>query len=298
MIEVSIIIVNYNTAGMLMECLKSIKEKTKEIIYEIIVVDNASTDGSVDLIRSNFPDVEVIEAGENLGFGRANNVGMERAKGKYLMLLNSDTELIGNAVKELYDKAESMSKAGRQVGAIGTILTGLDGKTCHSYGNFITPVSELREVTAKYLRFLKSESNTHPAEIESEMAVDYVTGADMLLPKKVYDATGGFDPDFFMYCEEVDWQKRMAEMGLERIVTPTSGIKHLEGGSDNLKKKLWSPQRLGRLYKSRKIYRNKHYNKMILPLFRLAYFLLDLPSIVLLTMLTKEKGYLKLINLK
>lgn len=298
MIDVSIIIVSYNTESMLRDCLKSIREKTDGIEYEIVVVDNASTDGTVAMVHNDFPEVVLIEAGGNLGFGRANNVGMHNARGKYFFLLNSDTVLRGNAVKDFHDKAESMGHAGRKVGVIGTILTGMDQRTCHSYGKFLTPGGELREVIAKYLRFLKSESNTHPDMIEREMPVDYVTGADMFVPRQVFESTGGFDSDFFMYCEEVDWQKRMEEKGLERIVVPTSGIVHLEGGSDNGEKKLWSPSRLGNLYKSRKIYRNKHYNKLILPLFRLAYFFLDMPSLVLLAMLTKEKGYLKLINLK
>lgn len=296
--DVSIIIVSYNTKEMLSECLRSIRGKTEGVEYEVIVVDNASSDGTVEMLRREFPEVVLIETGSNLGFGKANNIGMDAADGKYMLLLNSDTLLMGNAVKDFYDKAESMKRNGRKIGVIGTILTGVDDQTCHSYGRFITPRTEIREVLAKYFRFLKSESNTRPAMIAGEKRVDYVTGADMFVPRSVYEDTGGFDPDFFMYCEEVDWQKRMEEKGLERIVTPTSGIKHLEGGSDKMKKKLWSPRRLGSLYKSRKIYRNKHYSKMILPLFRLAYFLLDMPSLILLTMLTKEKGYLKLINLK
>lgn len=296
--DVSIIIVSYNTAGMLSDCIKSIREKTSGLQYEIIVVDNDSSDGSVQMVKSDFPDVVLIESAQNLGFGRANNVGMQKAHGKYILLLNSDTLLLGNAIKDLFDQAESMEKNDRKIGALGTILIGSDNRTCHSYGRFITPASELREVMAKYLRFLKSESNTHPQQIRQELAVDYVTGADMFVPKCVVDASAGFDPDFFMYCEEVDWQKRMQLMGLERVVVPTSGIRHLEGGGDILKKKLWSPSRLGNLYKSRKIYRNKHYNKLLLPAFRLAYFLLDLPSILLLAMLTKNKDYLKLIKLK
>lgn len=296
--DVSIIIVSYNTADMLSDCIKSIYENISGLQYEIIVVDNASCDGTVDIIKKEFPDVVLVESDENLGFGRANNMGMDKAHGKYLLLLNSDTLLLGNAVKDMFDQAEVMRTDGRKLGALGSILIGGDNLTCHSYGSFITPGFELREVLAKYLRFMKSESNTHPKRIDHELSVDYVTGADMFVPKSVFDATGGFDPDFFMYCEEVDWQKRMCEMGFERLVVPTSGIKHLEGGSDNMKKKLWSPNRLMNLYKSRKIYRKKHYTKVILPFFRIAYFLLDMPSLVLLAVLTKNKGYLKLINLK
>ena len=100
---VSIIIVNYNTKQLTLNCLKSIYEYTKDIDFEIIVVDNASSDGSVEAIRESFPIVNVIGSNENLGFGRANNLGAKYAQGKYLFLLNSDTLLIENSIKKLYD---------------------------------------------------------------------------------------------------------------------------------------------------------------------------------------------------
>ena len=297
--DVSIVIVSYNTLSILRDCITSIKDKTRDVDYEIIVVDNASSDGTVDMLHREFPDVVVIESGGNLGFGRANNIGMQHASGKYVFLLNSDTLLVNNAVLEFYRKAEEFISAGHKVGVMGSILLDADLKTIHSYGRFITPLSELREVVSKYLRFLKDKENLNPPAVAGEMRmVDYVTGADMFIPADVYRATSGFDPDYFMYCEEVDWQKRMASAGYERMVVRGPEIIHLEGGSDKTKKSLWSPSRLKNLYKSRKIYRKKHYNRSLLPFFRALYFILDMPSVVLTALLTRQKEYLRLINLK
>lgn len=296
--DVSIIIVNYNTLHLLTECIDSIRSHTYGIEYEIIVVDNASSDGSVDFLKRHYPEVMTIEAGDNLGFGRANNIGITKSCGRYLFLLNSDTLLINNAVKIFYERAEKLASEGRQIGAIGSILLGKDRNTCHSYGQFITPKSELKEVMSKYLRFLKSASNTHPLKINGEINVDYVTGADMFIPRNVINATKGFDPDYFMYCEEVDWQKRMSEYGYERLIVEGPGIIHLEGGSDSKGHTFWKPSRLKNLYTSRKIYRRKHFNKLILPAINFLLGILDLPSVLLIALLTKNKEYLKLIFMR
>lgn len=103
--NVSVIIVNYNTKELTKNCLASIFEKTKNIDFEVIVSDNGSTDGSIEMIKSDFPQVVLIENNVNLGFGKANNIAAKIAKGKYLLFLNSDTILLNNAVKEFFDRA-------------------------------------------------------------------------------------------------------------------------------------------------------------------------------------------------
>lgn len=296
--EVSVIIVNYNTRDLLRNCIDSIIAMTKDVDYEVIVVDNDSHDGSVEMLRSTFPEVRVIEAGSNLGFGRANNLGMKHAYGDFFFLLNSDTLLHNDAISEFYQKGKDLMDSHEGFGVLGSILLGRDMKTCHSFGRFPTPAFELREIMAKYLRFLKDPENTHPPLVRGMREVDYVTGADMYVPRNVFEATDGFDPDFFMYCEEVEWQKRIEKLGLNRLIIEGPEIIHLEGGSDNNKKKTWSVKRLVNLYQSRKIYRKKHYNKSILPLFRATSFILDLPAILLTSILNRQKAYLKLIKLK
>lgn len=293
--DVSIIIVSYNTKNLLSDCIRSVMEKTEGVDYEIIVVDNDSADGTMAMLEEEFPEVKAIASGSNLGFGRANNIGMQAAAGKYLFLLNSDTLLNNNAVKIFFDKAEDLKSGGRKIGTLGSILRAPSGKTCHSYGYFLTPGRELKEVMAKYLRWMKDPENTEPKEILDTKAVDYVTGADMFVPKKVFEETGGFDPDFFMYCEEVDWQKRMAELGFERLIINGPEIAHLEGGSDKSEDSIWSVRRLSRLYASKCLYRKKNYGRWR-PLFEIIYRLMDAPSVVLVAAIRKEAGYLRLLR--
>lgn len=277
--DISVIIVNYNTKHLLPACLNSIKEQTHGVTYEIIVVDNASHDGSLEMLATEYTWVKVIESDINLGFGRANNLGMKNASGKYFFLLNSDTILLNNALKYFFDFAESHN----DIGSLGSILLGINQQPCHSYGRFITPSNELKFVIAKYFRFLKDKTLLNPPLIDKPMKVEYITGADLFVPQSVYAKLGGFDPDFFMYCEEVDWQQRMANVGLKRIIIPGPQIIHLEGGSDttNHKSSTWSPSRLKNIYTSHKIYQKKHFSKRMYPFFRFAYILLRLPSIVI-----------------
>ena len=271
--DVSVIIVNYNTKQLLADCLDSVRAKTKDIEYEVIVVDNDSHDGSQKMLWSQYPWVRLIETGENLGFGRANNVGMDNAKGKYLFLLNSDTILKNNALKIFFDYSETH----KNVGVLGAILLGKDRKPCHSYGKFITPSSEIKYALSRYLPFLKDKTLIHPDFVSSSKSVDYITGADMWLTREVYKKTGGFDSDFFMYCEEVDWQKRMSDIGLSRLVIPGPEIIHLEGGSDPAKSNLWSRNRIKNIRKSKKIYYRKHFSSFIFPFFVALEWLMFFP---------------------
>ncbi len=287
--EVSVIIVNYNTKGLLIDCLKSIERFTVGLDYEIIVVDNASSDGSQQMIRTDFPNVQFIESKENLGFGRANNLGSDYAKGDYLFYLNSDTILTDNAIKTLYDRAV---KYGDSLGALGCILKNGNNENCHSYGNLITPGGEIKFVLGKYLPFLKDKSNICPPDITEDMEVGYVTGADMMVPSAVYKATGGFDKGFFMYCEETEWQDRMAGRGLKRIVVPSAGIIHLEGGSNPNKNAKWSPRRLSMFYSSKKIYQYKHFKHP--RLFRAFYKTLLAPTLILLAL--RDRDYIKVLS--
>lgn len=295
-IDVSIIIVNYNTRELLSQCISSIIEETKDISYEIIVVDNSSKDGSVDMLQKYYPKVRVIDAGSNIGFGRANNLGMENALGNYYFLLNSDTLILNNAVKIFYDQAQTIKSQNYNIGALGTVLIGSDMQTCNSYGKFATPFLQLKWELSKYFRFLKDKSIYHPDMVLDAIKVDYITGADLLIPKEVYKLTKGFDPDFFMYCEEVDLQQRMANLGLERFIIPGPKIIHLEGGSDDSKKRAWSFTRLKHLYKSKRLYFKKHFKKRHYPFFRIAYCIIVFPSILISSIINGDKSRLKLIK--
>lgn len=215
--DVSVIIVNYNTCKLLDNCLESIYRYTKDISFEIIVVDNASTDGSQQMIKSKYSWVKLIESNENLGFGRANNLGFKHSIGRNIFLLNSDTLLIDNSIKTLSDYLEKDNS----IGAVGATLIDSDRKQIHSYGDFPTIFNKI--VQKNFL---------HNAEdVKCVKYVDYITGADIMIPREVWLKLDGFDSNFFLYYEETDLQKRMTLLGYKRVLCPFTSIIHLEGAS-------------------------------------------------------------------
>lgn len=224
-IDVSVVIVNYNTKALLADCLDSIREKAQAARREVLVVDNASSDGSREYIRERYPEVRLVESGENLGFGRANNLGAAEARGKYLFFLNSDTVLLNDAIELFFDYAEAHS--GEALGALGCLLLKPSLRRANSFGAFPSPGRRLLE-RWRLVFFLKDpERRTQEG---SAFDVDFVTGADLFLPRALFLEAGGFDPRFFMNYEETDLQKRLAEGGRRNRIIPGPRIVHLEGG--------------------------------------------------------------------
>lgn len=224
--KVSVIIVNYNTLHVLRPCLDSIIEQTAGIDYEIIVVDNGSTDGSIEALSGD-NHVILIPTGENLGFGRANNKGLEQAKGDYIFFLNSDTLLKNNAVKMLYDFAQQYQG---KLGALGCILEDRQGNRIHSYGPFPKMGNDFHKFL--WIPILKGLRLYHQPAIEYPehwMKVDYVTGADLFVSRQVLDECGSFHPAFFMYYEESEMQHRFQLHGYDNILLNGPEIVHLEG---------------------------------------------------------------------
>lgn len=221
-IDVSIIIVNYNTKQLLSDCLTSIYRETVDVSFEIIVADNASSDGSKDFIRAKFPEVVWLDCGKNLGFGCANNLGAKHAKGEYLFLLNSDTILKNNA---LYLFKEYMkARTDEKIGILGGWLLDSRERPNNSFGFFPTPKSEI-------MYLFKKVKNVYPVSLRDSLDVDYITGADIFILKDLFCQLDGFDENIFMYYEETDLQYRMAALGFIRRVIPEPRIIHLEGGS-------------------------------------------------------------------
>ena len=225
--DVSIIIVNYNTKKLLLDCISSIYGYTSNLSFEIIVVDNASIDQSEELICSRFPSVRWFNSAENLGFGRANNLGAKYANGEYLFFLNSDTLLLNNAILQLlsYMKMHNSDN----VGVLGTWLLDGNREPNNSFGFFPSIKNEIAYLLGKYHR-------PDNSELRRERDADFVTGADLFIAKRVFDDLGGFDSEIFMYYEETDLQYRLSESGLIRRIIPGPEIIHLEGGSFNSKK--------------------------------------------------------------
>lgn len=243
--DVSIIIVSYNTKSLIKNCINSIYKYTKDISFEIIVSDNGSIDGSVEMIKRDFPSVILIENNENLGFGAANNKGFSLAKGKYILYLNSDTILLNNSVKFFYDYWEESSEK-ENLGALGSNLINENNKIIHSYGTFpninkeiFTTLKVLINVTK--FSFLKIIFNKNiPSCLEQNIhqyyvgEVDYITGSDLFLKN---DSNAYFDEKFFMYCEETDLQYKLFQKKLKRVIIDGPKIIHLCGASSNFEKK-------------------------------------------------------------
>lgn len=259
--EVSVIIVNYNTKLLTLQCIESIKRHTKDIEYEIILVDNGSEDGSNEFFKT-YPGIIFLSLDTNIGFGKANNYCYNYAKGKYIFLLNSDTILKNNAIKLFRDRIETL---GEDVGCIGSILKQEDGETPNnSYSQFPSIKTNLSFFSQLYLG-LKPIEKTHQLY---PIEVDYIIGADLFIRRSVIEKYGLFDPDFFMYFEESNMQLRYAQKGVKRMIIDGPDIIHLEGASFNSKKKL-KGKKAQMYFESMRKYMKKRYSRTRYMLFRI-----------------------------
>lgn len=236
--QVSIIIVNYNTKELIKNCINSIYKYTQNIQYEVIVSDNGSTDGSIEMLKSEFPNVILIENNANLGFGSANNRGLSIAKGKYIFYLNSDTVLLNNAVKIFYDYWENASDK-ESIGALGCNLLKDNYDYNFSYGNFGSFYGFFKELIKLKLHITKQSirkvffKKDFP-ELQSSKKqkfignVDYISGAALFLKN---NELANFDEKIFLYFEEVDLQFSMYKKNLSRKLIDGPEIIHYSGSS-------------------------------------------------------------------
>lgn len=231
-VSVSVIVVSFNTKDQTLACLGSIFEQTRGLTFDVIVYDNASTDGSADAIASQFPQVTLIKGKENLGFGRANNAAAKQASGAYILLLNPDTIVLDNAIKRLCDFALETPDAriwgGRTVNLDGTL-----NPTC--VWRFPTNWSMLSQALGLH-RMLPSVALFNPEPYpnwarDTVRDVDIVTGCFLLTTKAFWNRLGGFDEDFFMYSEEADLCYRTHKLGGRLVFTPNATIVHLDGAT-------------------------------------------------------------------
>jgi GT2 family glycosyltransferase len=238
-LNVSVVIVSFNTCNLLRDCLKSIYENTSGVLFEVIVSDNGSVDGSVEMVKKEFPQVVLVENNANLGFGTANNRGLDVAKGEFVFYLNSDTLLLNNAIKMFYDYWKSHEN--ETIGALGCNLVDADGVLTESYGKF--PESKIllkkmvRHLLAFYVKcalklFGRDISGIRPVPVYERYIgdVDYVVGADLFVKNSPY---ARFDENFFLYYEETDMQLRMKNDGLRRSLIEGPSVMHLVRGGKN-----------------------------------------------------------------
>ena len=231
--KLSIIIVNYNTYHLTKQTIESIIDKELPFTYEIILVDNASSDGSIETLKADFNGqdfIHMIENTANLGFGKANNIGMQASSGKYILLLNSDTVV----VEDCLEKCIAYIEKDKSIGALGCKVVLGDGSLDHACKRgFPTPKASL-------YYFLKLDKK-NPIKYglydalhlgEDEVGeVDALMGAFMLMPREVIDEVGLFDEDYFMYGEDIDLCYRIKEAGYKVVYYPEAQIIHYKGGS-------------------------------------------------------------------
>lgn len=231
--EISVSIVSYNTRDLLRECLASVlaREAAGEACLEIIVADNGSTDGSVEMVREQFPTVHLRPTGGNIGYGRANNAALENATGRYFFVLNSDTEIKPGALSTMRDFMDSHP----DVGAAGAQLVLPNGTTQPSCATDPSLMAVFWEQT--YLdkllpgnRVTGAYAMTHWAYNDAR-AVEQVAGACLFVRREAYQAIGGFDPAYFMYFEDTDFCIRLRRAGWPIWFVPSSRIGHHLGAS-------------------------------------------------------------------
>lgn len=271
---ISIIIVNYNTMQLTINCIESIYNYTKNVDFEIIVVDNASSDNSVSQILERFPYVKVIQATENLGFGRANNLGVSAAKGEYLFLLNSDTIFVENSLLKILDFFSKNEKK-LNIGVLGCLMIDESNEVNGFGGTFPTIKSFNQEIIKGFPiigRFIEIKE-THYNLNQEYFEIEYVLGADMFMRKSLFNAVAGFDPNYFMYYEESDLQLTVSRAQYKNYIFTGTRIIHLEGGSFTEKKKVSNVKRIivhtSRIYYAKKNFPKEYYKFKILDISKL-----------------------------
>ncbi len=233
--DLSIIIVSYNTRDLLAECLASVyadlARDSASLTAEVMVVDNASMDDSATMVRQRYPQATLIASVTNLGYGGGANLGLRRAGGRYLMLLNSDTLVLPGALRELV----AFMDAHPDTGACGPRLLDPDSGLQRSAFRFPT----LAQVALDLFPLIPRLADTHlngryrqdnPAH-QQPFGVDFTLGAAFVVSRAVYALTGGFDERFFMYAEEVDWAMRIRAAGFRWYSVPAARIVHYAGQS-------------------------------------------------------------------
>lgn len=255
--DISVITVTYECRELLRPMLASLDGATRARAAEVIVVDNASSDGVVAMLRSDWPSVTVIEMGENAGFAKANNRGFAAARGRYVMLLNPDTVAHDGSLTALADFLDSDARAA--VAAPRLLYPDLrDQGTARSFPTAAAALFGRRSVLTKLFpknrwsrRYLSGRAQTGAAPFE----VDWVSGAAMMVRRDAIDHVGGLDEGFFMHWEDADWCHRMKDAGHKVFCVPASRIVHHEGGS----RRGWPPRQLRAFHEGAFRYYAKHH---------------------------------------
>lgn len=231
--DISVIIVNYNTCKLTCKCLKSIFANTKGVQFEVIVVDNDSQKDDSKRVLSCYPCIRYVQSATNVGFGKANNLGYAYASGRYVLFLNSDTYLLNDALSAFVREFDALPE---NVACIGAMLCSADGKPNNSFSDLPSLRWYAKAVGGIYLypfRRLRTSSPEANVTIPTSLfEVPYVIGADLCIKREVIENCGLFDPDFFMYYEDSELQARYRRAGYRSLIVLSPKIVHLECASN------------------------------------------------------------------
>ncbi len=230
--DVSVVIVSYNTAHLTEACLKSLIEQTRDVTFEAIVVDNASADDSAERIRAQFPRVRLIALRENIGFARGVNLAAEQASGDFILLLNPDTVVLDGAVQRLFEFARANPRHGIYGGRTLSPEGDVDARSCWgrpTLWSLFCFATGLSTIFARSRLF--DPESLGGWQRDSIREVPIVSGCLCLIERSVWRQLGGFDARYFMYGEDADLCLRAIERGWRPVITPSASITHMVGAS-------------------------------------------------------------------
>jgi N-acetylglucosaminyl-diphospho-decaprenol L-rhamnosyltransferase len=260
--DVSILIISYNTVELTLECIESVYAQTRDISFEVIVLDNDSVDGSADAIARRFPQVKLFCPGENLGFARGNNLAARLgATGRYLLLLNPDTLILDGAIQKVVAFADQHPKAGIVGGRTFFDDGTLNYNSCHGRPTLWSLICLGTGLASLFRRsrWLNPES-LGSWKRDTVREVDAVTGCFLLINRALWDELGGFDESFFMYGEDTDLCLRAWAMGRSCMICPDAKLIHYGAQSDRVR-----PDKMVRLFRAKSRLFWKHWSPRTAP---------------------------------
>ena len=267
--DVSVIMINYNTFDLTKDALNSIFENTKELDYEIILLDNFSPDGSGEKLRDLFGDrIIYIQTGGNLGTSRSFNIGLKHSQGKYILWLNSDILLKDNFIKQLFDYMESNSRCG----ICGGNLFDRNGKPAASYDKILfsgrVARNNIRLSVILFRKIFKRQLSLHFNYTKKSKKVGGIIGADFMVRKECFDQIGGLNEDIFMYGEETEFTYRLYQQtDFISVSVPTARLIHFDGASSNKDQRIFNEAREKMILTGISKYLKKCYGKKDVYLF-------------------------------
>jgi GT2 family glycosyltransferase len=280
--QLSVIIVNWNSKDYLRQCLQSLYANTRGIAFEVIVVDGASFDGCGEMLAREFPAVKFIQSEKNIGFARANNLGVSQAEGSHLLFLNPDTELLEDSIRILMESLESLPRAG----AVGCKLLNTD-RTLQTSCVQAFPTVLNQALNSEYLRtrfpgWKMWGTAALSARPEKPAVVEFVSGACILTRRKTFAAAGGFTETYFMYGEDADLCFKIKQLGGDVYYVPATAMVH-HGGSSSRQAK----SNFASIMMSESVYRFLKLNRgrLIAVVFRLVTSILSVGRLLLILIL-------------